>query len=64
MFVGEDFVELIEAGGVNDTKFDLVAMSIGKEDSSDLKGVVVTDAGIIDGKPLDDVVGCVGLMEH
>jgi hypothetical protein len=63
MSVGEDFAELIEAGGVNDTKFGVLAMSTEHEGSSDLKGAVIIDAGIIDGKPFEAVdslrlVGC------
>jgi hypothetical protein len=61
MSVGEDFAEFIEAGGVNDTKIGVFAMSTENEGSSDFKGVVMIDAGIIDGKPFE-AVGSLRLM--
>jgi hypothetical protein len=63
MLVGGDFIEFIEAGGVNGAKFDAIGMSIGRECFSDLGSVVVTDAGIIDGKPLE-TVGSVKVVGH
>jgi hypothetical protein len=62
MVIGGDFIELIEAGGVNGTKlFDGIEVSLGKGCSTDLIGVTVTDDGIIFGKQFV-TVGCVKLL--
>jgi hypothetical protein len=60
MLVGGEF---IEAGGDNGTKFNAVGMSVESGCSSDLGGVTVTDAGIIDGKPFE-TMGCVTIGGH
>jgi len=63
MLVGGDFTEFIEPGGVSGAKFDPVGISVRSACSSDLRGIGVTDVGIIDGKPFE-TVGCVIIGGH
>lgn len=51
IFVGGDLADLIKPGGVKSAKLEAVGTFSGRKGCSDLVGVPLTDAGIIDGKP-------------